>query len=437
MRRSTRPRSSRPFSSPPRRASSRRVREDIECVGETFRVGSGNQSTLSFADVVAAALVDDGAITVKGTFTCPPDMQGGKHRGGAVGSTMGFSYARAGGRGQRRRGHRRGHGRQGVGRARLRPRHQSAGGRRPDRGIGVDGDGPGDVRGDPLPRRPAAARQLSRISHADHRRNRRRSKSRSSKAHDPYGPFGAKEASEGALAGFPPALVNAIANAIGIDLDRIAGDARPGHGRAHPAPAAGEARQHQEGRIMTAPMAEFRLAQPGTVKEAVAAARRTSGQPLRRRRHRPARQHAARHQQPGSAGRSFRHRRTDRDRERRRRRDDRRRRDHRRAGAQHGDRRPISRAGASRRSDRRTRPSHHGDRRRQSVPRHPLHLSTIKANGGAAPTPIASRTAAISAMSPRRANVATPPSAATWRRPCSCSAPKSRSPAHKASAAFR
>jgi 4-hydroxybenzoyl-CoA reductase subunit alpha len=39
--------------------------------------------------------------------------------------------------------------------------------------------------------------------------------------HDPYGPFGAKEASEGALAGFAPALVNAIANAIGIDLNEL------------------------------------------------------------------------------------------------------------------------------------------------------------------------------------------------------------------------
>ena len=67
--------------------------EDIECAGEVFRVGNGDQSTLPFADVVAAALVDEGAITVKGTFTCPPDAQGGKHRGGAVGSTMGFSYA--------------------------------------------------------------------------------------------------------------------------------------------------------------------------------------------------------------------------------------------------------------------------------------------------------------------------------------------------------
>ena len=40
-------------------------------------------------------------------------------------------------------------------------------------------------------------------------------------SHDPLGPFGAKEASEGALAGFAPALVNAVANAIGIDMDEL------------------------------------------------------------------------------------------------------------------------------------------------------------------------------------------------------------------------
>jgi 4-hydroxybenzoyl-CoA reductase subunit alpha len=40
-------------------------------------------------------------------------------------------------------------------------------------------------------------------------------------SHDPLGPFGAKEASEGALASFAPALVAAIANAIGIDLDGL------------------------------------------------------------------------------------------------------------------------------------------------------------------------------------------------------------------------
>ena len=35
-------------------------------------------------------------------------------------------------------------------------------------------------------------------------------------ARDPNGPFGAKEASEGALAGFLPALTSAIADAVGI-----------------------------------------------------------------------------------------------------------------------------------------------------------------------------------------------------------------------------
>ena len=36
---------------------------------------------------------------------------------------------------------------------------------------------------------------------------------------DPLGPFGAKEAGEGALSGFPPALVNAVADAVGMDVN--------------------------------------------------------------------------------------------------------------------------------------------------------------------------------------------------------------------------
>ncbi|HHL22796.1 MAG TPA: 4-hydroxybenzoyl-CoA reductase subunit alpha, partial [Aliiroseovarius sp.] len=38
-------------------------------------------------------------------------------------------------------------------------------------------------------------------------------------SHDPLGPFGAKEAGEGALSGFPPALVNAVADALGMDVN--------------------------------------------------------------------------------------------------------------------------------------------------------------------------------------------------------------------------
>ncbi len=56
---------------------------------------------------------------------------------------------------------------------------------------------------------------------------------------DPNGPFGAKEASEGSLASMPPAIVAAVANAIGVKitelpltpdrvLDAIGGRRRPG-----------------------------------------------------------------------------------------------------------------------------------------------------------------------------------------------------------------
>jgi 4-hydroxybenzoyl-CoA reductase subunit alpha len=47
----------------------------------------------SFDEKVAALLATEGAVTVSGSFTCPPEFQGGAHRGGAVGSTMSFSYA--------------------------------------------------------------------------------------------------------------------------------------------------------------------------------------------------------------------------------------------------------------------------------------------------------------------------------------------------------
>ena len=40
-------------------------------------------------------------------------------------------------------------------------------------------------------------------------------------SNDPLGPFGAKEASEGGLHSFPPALTNAIADAIGIRLAEL------------------------------------------------------------------------------------------------------------------------------------------------------------------------------------------------------------------------
>src|SRR5437667_9759954 len=40
-------------------------------------------------------------------------------------------------------------------------------------------------------------------------------------SNDPHGPFGAKEAGEGSLAAFLPALTNAIADAIGVRFNEL------------------------------------------------------------------------------------------------------------------------------------------------------------------------------------------------------------------------
>ncbi|CAG4883249.1 4-hydroxybenzoyl-CoA reductase subunit alpha [Georgfuchsia toluolica] len=76
-------------------AAARRLKvseAEIEWLGEAAAVVSHPEQQISFVEIVEEALVGTGMLTVKGTFTCPPEFQGGKHRGGAVGSTMGFSY---------------------------------------------------------------------------------------------------------------------------------------------------------------------------------------------------------------------------------------------------------------------------------------------------------------------------------------------------------
>ena len=66
--------------------------ETVEWLGESCAVAGGDQR-MDFAQVVQAALVDTGTLTVKGTWSAPPETQGGTFRGAAVGSTAGFSYA--------------------------------------------------------------------------------------------------------------------------------------------------------------------------------------------------------------------------------------------------------------------------------------------------------------------------------------------------------
>lgn len=66
---------------------------EVEWLGEAAAVAADPAHQIGFAEVVEEALVATGTLNAKGTFTCPPEFQGGKQRGGAVGSTMGFSYA--------------------------------------------------------------------------------------------------------------------------------------------------------------------------------------------------------------------------------------------------------------------------------------------------------------------------------------------------------
>ena len=167
-----------------------------------------------------AALVDIGPITVKGTFTCPPEAQGGKHRGGAVGSTMGFSYAAT------------------VVEVNV---DEATGAIAVDKvwtaldcgrainPLAVEGQIEGSVwmgMGQALSEETCYLDGLPAHASLLEYRVPTIAESPPIEVHivesrDPYGPFGAKEASEGALASFPPALVNAVANAIGIDLDEI------------------------------------------------------------------------------------------------------------------------------------------------------------------------------------------------------------------------
>ena len=194
--------------------------EDIECVGEMFRVGTGDQSSLPFADVVAAALVDEGAITVKGSFTCPPDAQGGKHRGGAVGSTMGFSYAaqvvevsvdEA------------------IGRITVDKVWVALDCGHAINPLAVEGQIQGSVWMGMGQAMCEETHYLDGLpAHASLLEYRMPTIVDSPpietyivESHDPFGPFGAKEASEGALAGFAPALVNAIGNAIGLNINEL------------------------------------------------------------------------------------------------------------------------------------------------------------------------------------------------------------------------
>ncbi|MGE5169090.1 MAG: 4-hydroxybenzoyl-CoA reductase subunit alpha [Rudaea sp.] len=188
----------------------------IEWLGEGCRV-PGSERGLDFASVVTAALADSGTLTVKGTWSAPPETQGGKFRGAAVGSSAGFSYAAqvvevsvdedTGA----------------VKIERVWVAHDCGFAINP---LAATGQVQGAISmgmGQALSEETQYHEGLAlRPNFLDYRLPTSVESPPIDvhlvESHDPLGPFGAKEASEGALHGFPPALTNAIADAIGIRL---------------------------------------------------------------------------------------------------------------------------------------------------------------------------------------------------------------------------
>ena len=193
---------------------------DIECLGEAYRV-TGTERAISYKEAVRAALETTGPITSKGTYTVPPELQGGKFRGAGVGPSPGFSYVAQvvevvvdEDTGEIKiekvwvakdcgfainplavEGQVQGAVWMGMGQA-MSEETQFLDNGLPMRANLLDYRVPTIVESPPIEVKIVESR-------------------------DPNGPFGAKEASEGALAGFLPALTSAVAEAIGLRVHEL------------------------------------------------------------------------------------------------------------------------------------------------------------------------------------------------------------------------
>ena len=193
--------------------------DEMQWEGERCRV-AGTDRALDFHRVVEAALSDSGTLTVKGTWSTPPETQGGSFRGAAVGSAAGFSYAA-----------------QVVevsvdeetGIVRIEHVWVAHDCGRAINPLAVEGQVQGAVwmgMGQALSEENQYHEGLTMRPNLLDYRIPTISESPPIdvmlvESMDPLGPFGAKEASEGALHGFPPALTNAIFDAIGVRLDEL------------------------------------------------------------------------------------------------------------------------------------------------------------------------------------------------------------------------
>ena len=193
--------------------------DDVECLGESYRVAATNRA-LTYKEVVAAALEDGGTLIAKGAWSTPQETQGGKFKGAAVGSSAGFSYAA-----------------QVVEVAvdedtgmveveRVWVAHDCGRAINP---LAVEGQVQGSVwmgMGQALSEETQYHEGLPlRANLLDYRMptivESPPIEVTIVEAPDPNGPFGAKEAGEGSLSGFLPALTNAIADAIGVRLTEL------------------------------------------------------------------------------------------------------------------------------------------------------------------------------------------------------------------------
>ena len=194
--------------------------DDIECLGELYRAGAQDKG-LSFEEVVSEALRDGGTITVTGTYSTIPESHGGKkYRGAAIGGTMGYSYSAQ------------------VVEVSV---DQETGevvvdkvwvahdcGKALNR-LSVEGQVQGSVwmgMGQAMSEEASYYDGLLLTANMlDYRVPTIQDSPPIAvgivESNDPHGPFGAKEAGEGSLAAFLPALTNAIADATGVRFNDL------------------------------------------------------------------------------------------------------------------------------------------------------------------------------------------------------------------------
>jgi 4-hydroxybenzoyl-CoA reductase subunit alpha len=204
-------------------AAAQRLEADcahVQCVGERFGVTGSPDAGLPFRDVVATALAKGGSITTKGTFTVPLEYQGGRHRGGTVGSTMAFSYSAQVAEVEVDVD---------TGMVRVHKVWVAHDCGRALNPLAVEGQVQGSVW-------MGMGQALGEQTHYDNGLPLHASllgyavptavESPPIEVHiveclDPNGPFGAKEAGEGSLAAFLPAVTNAVVDAIGLRMTEL------------------------------------------------------------------------------------------------------------------------------------------------------------------------------------------------------------------------